>query len=87
MNEKRGPIEHYVLFVPRQTLVCERILKDQGVFGSCNISEFHLNLVPFDSDVMSMEMHSAFRENQLLGDRTSLFYAANAVMQLQVQMT
>lgn len=37
-----------------------------------------------DSDVMSMEQPQVFRECQLLNDRTALFQAARAIMQLQV---
>lgn len=75
--------DHYIFFTPRQTLVCERALKDTGVYGNCVIGEFHLNLVPLDSDVMSMELPLSFKNCNLHGDQTSLFYAAHAIMQLQ----
>jgi len=46
--------------------------------------EFQLHVVPMDSDIMSMEQPQVFRECQLLNDRTALFQAARAIMQLQV---
>lgn len=53
------------------------------MYGNCVIGEFHLNLVPLDSDVMSMELPLSFKNCNLHGDQTSLFYAAHAIMQLQ----
>lgn len=59
--------------------------QNTGVYGNVTIGEFHLNLVPLDSDVMSMEFPVSFKDCNLHGDHTSLFYAAHAVMQLQVR--
>lgn len=75
--------DHHIFFTPRQTLVCERALKDTGVYGNCVIGEFHLNLVPLDSDIMSMELPTSYKDCNIYGDETSLFYAAHALMQLQ----
>jgi len=38
-------------------------------FVDITISEFHMDLVPFDSDVLSMELPNAFRDCALEGDR------------------
>ena len=54
------------------------------MFASVTLGEFRMNIVPLDSDVMSMEAPGSFRDVHVFGDRTDLFYAAHAIMQLQV---
>ncbi|CAI9744345.1 sorting-associated 33A-like isoform X2 [Octopus vulgaris] len=76
--------EFNLIFVPRKSLLCEKKLKKMGVFETfSNIEEFNLELIPFDYDLLSMEMDSAFRECYLENDYTSLFYAARSLMTLQ----
>ena len=60
-------------------------MQSEGVRGNISVvGEYQLNLVPLDSDIMSMEAPLCYRETELLGDRTSLYDAAHAIMQLQV---
>ena len=48
--------------MPRKSLLCEKKLKEAGVHGSLtNIEEFSLTLIPFDSDLLSMEIENSFR--------------------------
>lgn len=47
------------------------------------IGEYHLDLIPFDSDILSLELSSSFKDVSVDGDRTSLFYVAKALMKLQ----
>jgi hypothetical protein len=47
------------------------------------IGEYHLDLIPFDNDILSMELPTSFREFSVEGDRTSLFYIAKALIKLQ----
>lgn len=47
------------------------------------IGEYHLDLIPFDNDILSMELPTSFREFAVDGDRTSLFYVAKALIKLQ----
>ena len=72
-----------VYFVPRRTLICERILEEEGVIGSVILGEFNLNFIPFEEDVLSMELEHSFRECFLEGDRTSLYYVARGLVSLQ----
>ena len=54
--------EYHIIFVPRKSLLCEKKLKEAGVHGSLtNIEEFSLTLIPFDSDLLSMEIENSFR--------------------------
>jgi hypothetical protein len=68
-----------VYFVPRRSFICEKVLKDEGVYGSLNIHEYHLGLLPFDNDIMSMELGETLRHCDINGDQTSLFYVARSV--------
>jgi hypothetical protein len=52
-------------------------------FADVKIGEYHLDLIPVDNDVLSMELPNSFREFAVDGDRTSLFYVAKALMKLQ----
>ena len=41
--------------------------QEMGVYGTLNnIEEFNLSLIPFDSDLLSMEMDTAFRVRVIL---------------------
>eukprot|EP01122_Echinamoeba_exundans_P013588 TRINITY_DN5959_c0_g1_i1.p1 TRINITY_DN5959_c0_g1~~TRINITY_DN5959_c0_g1_i1.p1 ORF type:complete len:685 (-),score=163.48 TRINITY_DN5959_c0_g1_i1:50-2104(-) len=72
-----------VYFIPRRTIMCETALEQEGVFNQIKIGEYHLDLIPFDADVLSLELNQCFKECFLEGDKTSLFYTARALMKLQ----
>lgn len=79
-----GPaVEYTLFFVPKRTVVCEMILEELGVFGDLTIREFHLDLIPLETDVLSLENHNAFKEVTLDGDFTSIHSMANAIIKLQ----
>ena len=40
----------------RRSFLCEKVLKDEGVYANITISEYHLGLIPFDDDVLSLEL-------------------------------
>ncbi|XP_035829204.1 vacuolar protein sorting-associated protein 33A isoform X2 [Aplysia californica] len=76
--------EFYLVFVPRKSLLCEKKLKELGVYGSfASVEEFNLGLIPFDSDLLSMEMDESYKECYLQNDFTSMFFAAQSLMTLQ----
>ena len=72
-----------VYFVPRRSFICEKVLKDEGVYGSLKLHEYHLGLLPFENDVMSLELSDTLRNCDINGDQTSLFYVARSVLDLQ----
>ena len=57
-----GNKEFHIIFVPRKSHLCEKKLKDLGVFGSFkdNIKEFFLDMIPLDYDLLSMENPEIF---------------------------
>jgi hypothetical protein len=59
--------EFHIIFVPRKSHLCEKKLKELGVFGSFkdNLKEFFLDLIPLDYDLMSMENPELIRVNSI----------------------
>ncbi|CAB4421246.1 unnamed protein product [Rhizophagus irregularis] len=49
------------------------------------IGEYHLDLIPFEDDLLSLELDNTFKELYLDGDYTSIYYAARALMKLQTK--
>ncbi|KAJ1339401.1 hypothetical protein BSLG_005967 [Batrachochytrium salamandrivorans] len=45
-----------VYFVPRRTLICDQILEEQGIFGDIAIGDYHLDIVPLEEDLLSLEL-------------------------------
>ena len=53
----------YCLFsVPKKSVLCEKILKEEGVFDSIIQRDFHLDLIFLDRDVLSMQVETAFKD-------------------------
>ncbi|CAB4399332.1 unnamed protein product [Rhizophagus irregularis] len=73
--------EYNLFFVPRRTMICERVLEEAGI----TIGEYHLDLIPFEDDLLSLELDNTFKELYLDGDYTSIYYAARALMKLQTK--
>ena len=48
--------EFSLYFVPQRTRVCERILEEQGVFGSITIGDYAMDWIPLEDDLISMEL-------------------------------
>ncbi|EFA77569.1 Sec1-like family protein [Heterostelium album PN500] len=73
-----------IVYIPRSTILAQRVLEEEGVAGNIEATyELPLDIVPFDEDVLSLELPSAYKEFLLEGDRTSLFYVAKSLMKLQ----
>ncbi|KAF4532459.1 hypothetical protein B566_EDAN003034 [Ephemera danica] len=86
-EEKRSSVhkEFHIFFLPRKSMLCETRLKNKGVYGNFtgHIHEFSCDLFPFDNDVMSMEIDSAFKELYVEDDPSCLYQVAQALMTLQ----
>ncbi|KAI9202754.1 Sec1-like protein [Polychytrium aggregatum] len=80
-NGKR--IEYQLLFVPRRSVICEKLLEDEGVLGEIHIGEYELDIVPLDEDVLSLEVESAFKDIYVDGDTSCIYSLARALMKLQ----
>ncbi|KAJ3023189.1 hypothetical protein HKX48_003967 [Thoreauomyces humboldtii] len=82
-SQANQKMSHHLFFVPRRTLICERVLEEEGVYGEITIGEYHLDLIPLEDDLLSLELENAFKELYLDGDTTAVFSLAKAIMKLQ----
>ncbi|KAL8830500.1 MAG: hypothetical protein Q9170_005703, partial [Blastenia crenularia] len=60
--QQNSSIEHEfsVIWVPRRTLVSEKILEDSGVLGDLAIEVLPLHFIPLDQDVLSLAYEDPF---------------------------
>ncbi|XP_042904838.1 vacuolar protein sorting-associated protein 33A [Parasteatoda tepidariorum] len=78
----RGPKkEFHIFFVPRKSELCQEKLSERGVCA--NIIEYTAELFPVDSDVLSMEWETSFKECYIDNDMTSMYYVAKSLMTIQ----
>eukprot|EP00759_Apiculatamorpha_spiralis_P054673 PhF_6_TR7006/c0_g1_i1/m.10408/K20182/VPS33; vacuolar protein sorting-associated protein 33 len=87
LNAAQGKKNIHVYFVPRRTLAVKYALETLfGDLKSAEITEgdFDFDLIPFEDDVMSMELDSAYSEMMVEGDPTALMYVARALWKLQI---
>lgn len=66
--QKSSSIEHEfsVVWVPRRTLVCNKILEEAGVLGDISVEEFPLYFIPLDHDVLSLALEDSFSDLYLV---------------------
>ncbi|KAI9285019.1 Sec1-like protein [Umbelopsis sp. AD052] len=77
-------IEYSLFFVSQRTMLCERILEEEGVLGDITLGEFAMEWIPFEDDLISMELdNSTWKELNLDGDSTAIHQAAKSLMKLQ----
>lgn len=75
--------EYYLYFVPRRSVACEQILKEEKVHDLLTIGEYPLYMVPLDEDVLSFELDCAYKECLVDADTSSLWHIAKAVHRLE----
>jgi len=85
-EERRGgsgvKTDFHIVFVPRKSLLCEKRLVQAGVFGSLTCSSLPMYFFPLDTDLLSMELPTAYGD-LVSGDLTSLHSTATALTRLQ----
>lgn len=72
-----------IFWVPRRTLVSNKILEEAGVLGDVNVAELPLFFLPLEDDLLSLEIDEAFNDLYWRHDTTSIFLASKALMQIQ----
>ncbi|KAI9592484.1 vacuolar protein sorting-associated protein 33A [Syncephalis fuscata] len=84
--EREGKSMIYKIFmVPRITLVCQQILEQEGVLGSVELDDCAIDMIPLDTDLLSLELKDTFKGLYIDGDYSSLYNVARAVMRLQTE--
>ncbi|EXJ57131.1 lysine-specific histone demethylase 1 [Cladophialophora yegresii CBS 114405] len=83
--QRNGSVEHEIsiCWVPRRTLVSNKILEDEGVLGDVNVSELPLYFLPLEDDLFSLELDEAFTDLYLRHDPSPLYLASKALMHIQ----
>lgn len=56
VKRTQGKTDLSLFFVPERTRVCERVLEDEGVFGSISIGDYAMDWIPLEDDLISMEL-------------------------------
>lgn len=73
-----------LFFVPRRSMLCEKVLEDEGVYPLIRVRECALPCFVLEDDVLSLEAPSScFKELFLDGDRTVLHTCAAALSRVQ----
>jgi len=75
--------KYYLVFIPRRSTLCERVLKTEGVFGEVTIKELPLQIIPLDKDVITQCHQDSFSELYLEEDTTVLIDVATSLLTLQ----
>jgi hypothetical protein len=82
-RESQTGHEFSIFWVPRRTLVSEKILEEAGVLGDTSIAEFPLYFLPLEKDLLSLELNDSFADLYLRKDPTPTFLLARALMLIQ----
>ncbi|KAL2154901.1 hypothetical protein VTH82DRAFT_3577 [Thermothelomyces myriococcoides] len=82
-RESQSPHEFHIFWVPRRTLLSDKVLEEAGVLGDTNVAELPLFFFPLETDVLSLELSDSFRDLYLAKDPTPLFLLARALMGIQ----
>ncbi|MCO5614401.1 hypothetical protein L7F22_068682 [Adiantum nelumboides] len=85
-HEKELPVRksYSIYFMPRCTRVCLKVLEDDQVLDDVTTGEFPLHFIPFDEDVLSLELDTAYKDYKVDGDTSALWYVARAITNLQL---
>ncbi|KAI1333296.1 Sec1-like protein [Xylariaceae sp. FL0255] len=82
-RESQTVHEFHVFWVPRRTIVSDRLLEEAGVLGDVSITELPIFFFPLERDVLSLELGDSFRDLYLFKDTTPAFLMAKALMGVQ----
>ncbi|EGC32721.1 hypothetical protein DICPUDRAFT_37919 [Dictyostelium purpureum] len=73
-----------IIYLPKVDPICNSILEEQGVYGNFStITSMQLDLIPFDSDVLSMELSNSYRDYLLGNDKSICYEIAKSINKLQ----
>jgi hypothetical protein len=54
-------LEFSVYFLPNKSGVCEKLFQEAGISANVSLGEFPLYFIPFDYDLLSLELDATFR--------------------------
>ncbi len=68
--------------MPRRTMVCEKVFQEEGIAADVTLSEYPLDFIPFDSDILSLELDGAYKVS---GDPTA--FLSPVIVDSTVELT
>lgn len=72
-----------IIFVPRILYICEQIMEQNGIYDLVKVFEWHLDLLPLDTDFLSLEIASAFRSLYVDEDLCCMHTIATSILNFQ----
>jgi len=75
---------YHLVFWPRRTILCKEALESYGVYGNLDIRDFNFDLIPLDTDILSLELDSCFKEIYIENDLSTYTYVAESLQRLQL---
>jgi hypothetical protein len=82
-RESQTGHEFSIFWVPRRTLVSDKLLEEAGVLGDTSIAELPMYFIPLEKDLLSLELDDGFSDMYLRKDPTPTFLMARALMLIQ----
>lgn len=66
--QRNGSVEHEIsiIWIPRRTLVSNKILEDEGILGDVSVSEVPLYFLALEDDLLSLELEDSFLDLYLV---------------------
>jgi hypothetical protein len=87
MSRSGGRSQFKVCFVPSQSLVCMHLLEEHvdvpDLLPRISYMEYKIGFIPYDTDLLSMEMNTIFKQCYIDGDLTCLNTVAQALHKFQ----
>ncbi len=84
LRKERNNYSFHLFFVPRETQRAVQYLRDHKVYEFLSLRELHLDMVPIDNDILSMELEDSFGELYCDKDGTCLKTLADSLLELQI---
>ena len=75
---------YHLVFWPRRTILCKEALESYGVYGNLDIRDFNFDLIPLDTDLLSLELDNCFKELYIENDLSTYTYVAESLQRLQL---
>ena len=71
--QRNGQVDHEfsIFWVPRRTLVSNKILETEAVLGDVNLAELPIYFLPLEKDILSLELEDSFADLHLVSQACS----------------
>ena len=79
----RSQFQYHIFFIPNRSVACEQLLEDDGVLDIVNIGEYHLGLIPFDDDIVTLEINDLYKQCYVDNDLSTLETISRSLYKLQ----